>query len=307
MSPAPINRRTMLRVTSAGLTGLVLRPGEPPTEQRQRTIFPIACMTLPYAQFPLERALTGIKTAGYQFVAWGTAHVEADGKRTPVLPIDAPPEKAKVLAARCRDLELDPVLLFGPPPVTVEAFRRCIRQAAAAGIRQILTMGNTRESDLTLWVKNFKELAPAARDHGVQIVVKPHGGNAGTGAELARIVRDVADDAVKISYDAGNVADYSHGKVNPLEDIRICLDDIRGFCIKDHRFFPKDQDCGPGLGEIDHYRLLAPVAFTGRTIPLCCENVYAPALPVPTRPEEIDALARRAREFLELVVQGVRA
>jgi hypothetical protein len=95
-------------------------------------------------------------------------------------------------------------------------------------------------------------------------------------------------------------------KIDPLPDIRTCADEVRGFCIKDHRRFPKDEDCGPGLGEIDHYRLLAPVAFTGRVMPLCCENIFAPVLSRPTAAEGIDALARRAREFLEVVIAGLQ-
>src|SRR5439155_1294104 len=71
-----------------------------------------ACMTLPYSRFPLRRALDGIKAAGYSFVAWGTTHNEGDKKNTPVLAADAPPEKAKELAKRCRDTGLEPVLMF---------------------------------------------------------------------------------------------------------------------------------------------------------------------------------------------------
>jgi CubicO group peptidase (beta-lactamase class C family) len=70
--------------------------------------------------------------------------------------------------------------------------------------------------------------------------------------------------------------------------------------------FPVNQDCGPGFGEIDHYRLLTNVAQTGREMPLCCENISAPKIRA-TTPEEIDALARRAREFLEYVVRGLLA
>jgi sugar phosphate isomerase/epimerase len=125
------------------------------------------------------------------------------------------------------------------------------------------------------------------------------------GVALAEIVREVADANVKVSYDAGNVMDYH--KINPLPDMEKCADQVHSFCIKDHRVFPKNEDCGPGLGEIDHYRLLAPVAFTGLKIPLCCENIFAPAVPRPDKPEGIDALARRAREFLELVIAGLHA
>jgi sugar phosphate isomerase/epimerase len=166
-------------------------------------------------------------------------------------------------------------------------------------------MGTTKGNDRKVWVRNFKELGPAARDLGVVIVIKQHGGNTGTGAALGEIVREVADENVKISYDAGNVMDYH--KLDPLPDIRKCAEEVRSFCVKDHRTFPRDEDCGPGLGEIDHYRLLAPVAFTGRTMPLCCENIFAPALLRPSKAEAVDALARRAREFLELVVAGVQA
>ncbi len=100
-------------------------------------------------------------------------------------------------------------------------------------------------------------------------------------------------------------------RVSPAEvikDLTACADQVRSFCIKDHRDFPPPhRDCGPGLGEIDHYRLLYPVAFTGRAMPLCCENISAPRLPAPAKPDGVDALARRAREFLELVVQGIQA
>jgi sugar phosphate isomerase/epimerase len=196
-------------------------------------------------------------------------------------------------------------MLFGPSPEGVEAMKRRIAQAAAAGIPQVLTMGSTKGNDAKLWVKNFKELAPVARDAGVTVVVKQHGGNTGFGAACADITREVASEAIKVCYDAGNVMDYH--KVDPLPDIRKCADEVRSFAIKDHRVFPKDEDCGPGLGEIDHYKLLAPVAFTGRPMPLCCENIFAPALPRPTSADGVDALARRAREFLELVTQGLQS
>src|SRR5262249_46897871 len=81
--------------------------------------------------------------------------------------------------------------------------------------------------------------------------------------------------------------------------------EVRSFCIKDHRNWPKSEDCGPGFGEIDHYKLLHPVAFTGLTMSLSCENIFAPLVPRPDKPEGVDALAKRAREFLEVVIAGL--
>jgi sugar phosphate isomerase/epimerase len=327
-SPSVLDRRSFLRSAAGGFGGLIganltmsvaendsisvgvhagLRRPEV-ADDRQPTRFQIACMTLPYAQFPLERALAGIKSAGYQFVAWGTSHKGADGKSVPVIAADAPPERAKELAGRCRDLGLEPLMMFsGIYPEAngaVDVLTNRIRQASAAGVPQVLTFGHTKGGNRQLWVERFKLLGPIARDHGVLIVVKQHGGETGTGAACADITREVSDDGVKVNYDAGNVMDYLD--VDPIPDIKLCADEVRSFCIKDHRDFPKDEDCGPGLGEIDHYKLLHTVAFTGRVMPLCCENIFAPLVPRPTNPEGVDALARRAREFLELVVQGLQ-
>ncbi|MDW8244768.1 MAG: hypothetical protein RMJ88_16290, partial [Thermogemmata sp.] len=51
---------------------------------------------------------------------------------------------------------------------------------------------------------------------------------------------------------------------------------------------------------------LHSVAFTGLTMPLACENISAPLLPRPDKPEEVDVWARRTRKFLEWVVRGLQ-
>jgi sugar phosphate isomerase/epimerase len=309
-----IHRRVILKAGLASLPAMAwhslsARPGTALPEKKKPTQFQIACMTLPYAQFPLERALTGIKSAGYSYVAWGTTHRQRDGKEVPVVAPNAPPARAKELAARCRDLGLAPLMMFsGVYPEAkdaVEILTSRLRQAAAAGVPHVLTFGHTEGSDRRLWIERFKRLGPIARDQGVMIVIKQHGGNTGTGAACAEIVREVADDGVRVNYDAGNVMDYLD--VDPIADIQKCAEEIRSFCIKDHRNFPADEDCGPGLGEIDHYKLLHTVAFTGLKMPLCCENIFAPVIPRPTDPAGVDALARRAREFLEIVIAGLQA
>lgn len=310
-------RRTLLQLGIAGLTGAAFGRvvgGESETVNQAQpgqgspTKFQVGCMTLPYNQYPLQRALEGIKSAGFQYVAWGTTHKEeGESKSVPVMPAEAPPQKAKELGARCRDLGLEPVMMFSgiypEAPKGIEVLTARILQAEAAGIPQVLTFGHTSGPNRKIWVDRFKQLGPIARDHGVLIVVKQHGE---TGELTGEIVREVANANIQVNYDAGNVMDYTRGKVNPLDDIKTCAESIRSFCIKDHRMFPVNQDCGPGLGEIDHYRLLHNVAFTGRLMPLCCENISAPKLR-PTRPEEIDGLARRAREFLETVIEGLHA
>ncbi len=319
MSDRVFPRRGFLEASAfagAALTAAHAQAGpaqspNPPAGQRGTpTRFQIACMTLPYSAFPLQRALTGIRDAGFRHVAWGTTHRD-NGKQIPVMAPDAPPERARELGQHCRDLGLEPVMMFsGIYPEAkngLDVLRQRIRQAAAARIPQVLTFGHTRGGNAQLWLERFRQLAPLCRDSNVVLVVKQHGGETGTGAACAKITREVNDPFIKVNYDAGNVMDYLEGKINPLSDLEECAADVRSFCIKDHRFFPPPhQDCGPGLGEIDHYRLLHKVAFTGLSMPLCCENIFAPRLPRPTQPEGIDVLARRAREFLELVIQAIQ-
>jgi sugar phosphate isomerase/epimerase len=295
-----ITRRAFLQ-RAALIPGVALAASSLGAERK--THFQIACMTLPYSAFSWERALQGIQRAGYRYVAWGTTH-----RDQPIIGPESPPSRAKELAMQCRDHGLAPVMMFSmvypEHRDAIQIFRSRIDQAEAAGIGQVLTFGHTEGGHRELWTKRFKELGPMAADHGVMIVIKQHGGETGTGAACAEIVRAVGHEAIKVNYDAGNVMDYLN--LDPIADIKACADEVRSFCIKDHRNFPKDEDCGPGLGEIDHYKLLHPVATMGHTIPLCCENIFAPLLPRPESADEIDRLAGRAREFLETVIAGLQ-
>ncbi len=276
--------------------------------QTAATQFQLACMTLPYSAFPLQRALTGIKASGYDFVAWGTTHTEPGGAKRPVLAVDAAPAEAAKLGARCRAMGLEPVMMFSTvnleAPTALEAHRRRLDQAAAAKIPFLLTFGKTAAGEYDTFVDNLKRLAPRAREVGVMIVIKQHGGNTATGRQCARIVEAVGHESVKICYDAGNVLDYENQ--DPLQDIQTCWREIRAFNIKDHRNTPKDEDCGPGFGEIDHYQLFAPVVRTGLTIPLTFENIFEPLVPRPGQPRQVDALARRAREYVQTVLRGLQ-
>jgi sugar phosphate isomerase/epimerase len=272
------------------------------------TRFQIACMTLPYAASPLERALSGIRAAGYRYVAWGVNHRDASGTPRPVLAVDAPAAEAAALAQRCRGMGLEPVMMFSnvhlEAPNAPDAHRRRIDQAAAAKIPFLLTFGKTAPGEYESVIRNLKGMVPRAQSAGVTVVIKQHGGNTGTGQACSRILKEVGEPSIGMCYDAGNVLDYE-GQ-DPIADIQTCWRDIRAFAIKDHRKTPKNEDCGPGFGEIDHYKLLLPVMRTGLTIPLACENIFEPLSPRPVAPEAVDALAKRAREYLESVLGGLR-
>src|SRR5260370_40981271 len=127
-------------------------------------------MTLPAARCPLGRALSGIKAGGCRYVAWGTTHREGSAME-PVFAPDAPPDRAKALGQRCRDLGLEPLMMFSgiypEAPEALDVLTSRVRQASAAGIPQVLTFGHTKGGNRQLWLERFKRLRPEAPDHGV--------------------------------------------------------------------------------------------------------------------------------------------
>ncbi len=302
------NRRTFIQATGAAVTAISCK-GYAQANQPAATAFQLACMTLPYQQFPWRRALQGIQAAGFRYVALGTTHREPGAEKgVPLLAAEASLDQARVLGQECRDRGLTPLMMFSmiypEHPQALAILTHRLKQAAAAGIGQVLTFGHTQGGNRQLWVDRFRQLGPIARDLNVLLVVKQHGGETGTGEACAEIIREVGDAGIKVNYDAGNVMDYLN--VDPLADIAKCRDEVYSFCMKDHRNWPKDEDCAPGLGQIDHYRLLYSVAFQGRAIPLCCENIAWPLLPRPQTAEAIDEQAGRTRLFLETVIAGLQ-
>ncbi len=113
-----LNRRDWLAISALGLAGTTSRAaspkpvGQPPAANRgEPTRFQIACMTLPYSRFALDRALAGIRAAGYAYVAWGTTHKDG-ALQVPVIAAEASPGEAKELGKKCRDLGLEPLMMF---------------------------------------------------------------------------------------------------------------------------------------------------------------------------------------------------
>ena len=303
-----ITRSWTRRHVLAGTAGALAAAGQ--DRAAGPTNFQVACMTLPYSEFSFARALGGIRSSDYRYVAWGAQHREnPKAERTELIEMDASASTARQLARQCRDAGLDPVMMFSRVYVATEdsvaSHTKRIAQAAAAGIPFLLTFGHIDKGGYSVWIRNLRELASIAHANGVSIVIKRHGGNTATGRDCQRIVRDVGEDAVKLCYDAGNVLDYENE--DPIPDINACWQDVRAFAIKDHRNWPEDRDCGPGYGEIDHYRLLMPVAHTGLDMPLACENIFEPLLPQPQDAGGVDRLARRAREYLDTVIRGIQS
>ena len=107
------------------------------------TRFQIGCLTLPYANFSLDRALEGIVRSGCKYLGFGTRH-----QQKAILEVDAPPAEASRLAERVRSMGLTPLLMFSTisveAPNSIPAHLSRIDQAAAARIPYLLTFGSTK-------------------------------------------------------------------------------------------------------------------------------------------------------------------
>ncbi|QGJ69101.1 Hypothetical protein PBC10988_7670 [Planctomycetales bacterium 10988] len=281
----------------------------PPRHPLQPSRFLIACSTAPYQSFTFLRAIQGIAKAGFRYVAWGSSHVDFEGESKFLLKPDDATSQAKLYASQCRDLGLEPLSLqSGIDPeedTAVEALTKMFRLAAAAGIPQVILSGRLRKLPREKWAERLRHAGHIAQDFDVTLLLKSSEGELGSGAACQGMIEAVDHPHVKLQYDAGGVMQALN--IDPLPDLRRCHQQVWSLALKDHRLQPQRQHCGPGLGVIDHYQLLGIVAAEGRILPLCVEELAAPLLPPPRHPDELDDLAKRSFDYLNLVAAGLQA
>ncbi|MGH2353611.1 MAG: sugar phosphate isomerase/epimerase family protein, partial [Chloroflexota bacterium] len=261
--------------------------------------------TLPYRNYPFERALEGIARAGFNYVGIWNDHAKA-----PVIPPQAGGAEIDAVRRRIESAGLRPRMTFRFPaaePDQAAQMRRTIEVAAALGAPFALSSGPSpylkafverkrdmrfrRETDA--YFAMLREVAPVAERAGVTIVMKPHMGVTGTGADLADIVELIDHPAVRICYDAGNIAFYEGLK--PEEDVKDCARYVRAVCIKDHRGPRAHVDFPlPGEGEVDHAQLFRTLLDAGFAGPALVERIDRLE-----SAEAIDAALAKARVNLE--------
>ena len=133
----------------------------------------------------------------------------------------------------------------------------------------------------------------------VVIVLKPHGGMAGTGPLLRQAASRIAHDHFTIMYDPGNIYYYSDGQIDPVQDAASLDGLVTGISVKDYRH-PKSVALTPGTGSVDFPTLMKRLGKGGFTHgPLLVETLAPGDLP------HTLVQARRARNFVEQLVAGL--
>jgi len=275
----------------------------------------LGAQTLPYRAYPFERALEGIARAGFRYVGIWNDH--ADG------PVAAGEATAQDLDAVRRMIErhgLTPRMAFrfrgggGDDPET--RLRRTIEVASNLGIGFVISAGpspyarrtfEARKRDMLFhreaeaYFATLRRLGPVAERAGVTIVCKPHMGVTGTGGDLADLVELIDHPAVRVCYDAGNVAFYEGLK--PEDDVKACARYVRAVCVKDHRGPRANVDFPiPGTGDIDHAAVFHTLVEAGFSGPCLVERIDGL-----NTAEEIDAALAQARVYLERAAAAAEA
>lgn len=159
--------------------------------------------------YPFERALQGIRAAGFRAVTLPVHGVEL--LITPETPAD---EAAKVVdTIHEHDLELSCLSHAADFEMTDEealaSAKRQIDHCRRLGTQVLVDMGHTDPKMYDRYFRLMQQAAPYAADNGITIALKPHGGLSATAGDTLAAVRRVDHPAFRICLDPGNLFHYS--------------------------------------------------------------------------------------------------
>ncbi|ASU81431.1 hypothetical protein CDO52_00345 [Nocardiopsis gilva YIM 90087] len=268
----------------------------------------LACTIRPWAQFPLDRALRGIRTAGFDTVALPVHGVPA------VVTPDTPPERAARVGSIIAEHGLDLVLLSHAADldrgdaVALSSLCRQIDHCARLGVRLLVDMGCAEPANDERYVRLMVGAAPYAAAHGVTIAVKPHGGLTSTAADTLALIERVGHTAFQACWDPGNVVHYGGG--SPTEGLAELAPHVVAVGARDHPVRRTERNGAasggmppaitPGDGMVDFVGLYRTLREHGRfTGPSAVESVTKLGTV-----EQLESEAERARDNLHDALAG---
>lgn len=269
----------------------------------------LACMTLPYAKFSLERALEGISLAGYRYIGFGLAHGGID------YPDENDAGTISNLHALFTKYDLQPLLLMSNAHFKIdqpiERARQRMQIAKALGIKEILTIGTqsyrTFPSDpLTdeemkpineAYIERYKKIAEEAAALDLIVTIKPHTGNTATAAHMMETLQQIDSPHIRGCYDPGNVQFYEG--IAAADDFPQMAERTYSLIAKDHRGARANRDFPiPGSGDVDFSTIFAALKKAGYDGNVFVERVDGPAVP-----ELIDQRIAESRVRLEQMLK----
>ena len=230
-----MNRRKFLRTTAAAAVTASILPKPTFAAESKGVHWPIGCFNRPWHEktdWGFDTALDGIKSAGYKIVG-----LLRTGAKEPLTAADATTEYLEKLKKRiaARSLKVNMAALRTaadlPLDDQIKKMRKQIDHAVFVGAEFGLTFGANAQSEYENYYKLMQDAAAYAKDKGLKVVLKPHGGASGAAEEIVRCIEKVNHPNFKVWFDAGNIIYYT-GK-DPVEQLKPIVQYVTGFCAKD--------------------------------------------------------------------------
>lgn len=281
--------------TAVGASGLA--KGESPEADRWQ----IGCYTRPWDKYEYPYALDAIAEAGYQYAGLMTTKSESGL----IVSANTPEAEARKAGEACKERGLEVLSIYGGDlPVAetaeacVEAMRRLVNNCIAAGSSGLLMGGVQDPAHYEPYYHAIGACCDMAREHGLHITVKPHGGSNATGPQCRKSIEAVGHENFRLWYDPANIYYYSDGAIDPVDDAATVDGLVTGMSVKDYQH-PKEVLITPGTGMVDMPRVMERLAAGGFTSgPLVVECLKPGTLP------ELVAEARKARLFTGNLIQA---
>ena len=290
-----MNRRTFIQQTAlvtAAAAALDLTA-------EAKVNWPVGCFNRPWTKWSFDETLKQIKDAGYK-----TTGLLSRTREEPFISADATPEYLdalkKKLAASGLKANMGALSSRHSIPLedSVKQVRKQIDNAKLLSLEYVLSFGVDKLEELPHFYKVMSDAAAYAKEKGVKLVMKPHGGGSGASDEILRAIKEVNHPNFKIWYDAGNIIYYT-GK-DPIEEFKPIAQHVTGFCAKDCPGVKGEVMSQFGSGKVDFAGVFKAMKAAGFNGPVMVEGVKVGATP-----EETAANARANREFLEKVLAVV--
>lgn len=295
---ARMNRRTFIQTAATAGAAMAIVP-RGSTLAAAPPKWSIGCFNRAWTKWSYDAALDGIAAAGYKLTGLLSGH-----KTEEFASSAATPEYLGGLKRRLAQRGLSAnmtVIRFRPEaPLSdnIADVRKQIENAARLELKFMLSFGVDKPAHYEDFYRLMADAAAHAEKRGLQVAMKPHGGNSGASEEILRCLEKVGQPNFKIWYDAGNIIYYT-GK-DPVTELEPIARQVTGFCAKDCPG-PKGEVMSQfGTGKVDFKAVLAKLKSAGFNGPIMVEGVKVGATA-----EETTANARANREFLEKVIAAL--
>lgn len=251
----------------------------------------LGCFNRPWNKWDLARALKGISQAGFEYVGL----LRQKGQF--VISGHSSPEEVQAVARMINIYNLKPVIIMASVPTEIsvaeaaEQLKMAIKTAKQLGANYVLTTGCADPQKYGHYLDVISACTQYAAEKGIIITLKPHGGLSATGKDCLKAIRAVNAETFRIWYDPGNILFYAG--VRPERDVIQVAEYVVGLCIKDSKGGKGGTvEISPGDGDVNFEAILKILLGAGFSGPCLVETLSG------NTPEEIDAEARKAYDFL---------